>query len=278
MAEDPVAVGVKHAEARAAWDRKPGLRTVYGHLFGKILANLVPGSVLEVGGGGGRFKEFCPHAVTTDLVRSPYADLVADAQRLPFADSSFDNIVLFDVLHHIAVPGLFLSEAGRILKPGGRVLMMEPAITTGSYLFYRFFHPEPLDLLADPLSRAPLSSDRPYDSNQAIPTLLALKHRERLITAFPMLRLDMVEWLSALAYPLSGGLRPWSLLGARAAKQVLAFEDRLAQRIVRHLAFRVMLVLSRRPTSLAGSSEGAPPLIGWFPERIERAESEVDKA
>ncbi len=244
----------EHAQARLAWDRKPVLRAVYGHLFGKILANLVPGSVLELGGGAGRFKEFCRCAIVSDLVVSPYVDLVADAQRLPFGDSCFDNIVLFDVLHHISVPRLFLREAERILKPGGRVVMMEPAITAGSYLFYRYFHPEPLDLSIDPLRVAPLSSSEPYDSNQAIPTLLALRYREQLKAAVPALELETVQWLSVLAYPLSGGLRPWSLVGAGAAKHLLALEDRLPQRLARHLAFRVMLVLSRAPAEPAGSS------------------------
>ena len=69
----------EHEAARGARDSKPVLRTVYGHLFRRILAEMVPGSVLEIGGGAGRFKDYCPQAVITDLVGSPYVDHVADA-------------------------------------------------------------------------------------------------------------------------------------------------------------------------------------------------------
>lgn len=95
--------------------------------------------------------------------------------------------------------------------------MMEPAITVGSYLFYRFFHQEPFDLSVDPLSSVPLCSGEPYDANQAVPVLLASQARARLPGLCPSLALLKAEWLSYLAYPLSGGLRPWSLLSARAA-------------------------------------------------------------
>ncbi len=54
----------------------------------------------------------------------------------PLADGSVSNIVLFDVLHHIEFPVLFLDEASRALRPGGRVIFSEPAITPVSNIFY----------------------------------------------------------------------------------------------------------------------------------------------
>lgn len=76
---------------------------------------------------------------------------VADAQRLPFADSCAVNIEMVDVLHHIEFPAAFFREAERVLQNGGRQLMIEPAITLGSTLFYRLFHPEPVRTSADAL-------------------------------------------------------------------------------------------------------------------------------
>lgn len=236
----------EHARARAAWDRKPALRAVYSDLYERILRQLAPGSVLEVGGGGGRLKEFCPHAITCDIMLSPYVDLVADAQALPIRSSAIDNIVMVDVLHHIPVPRRFLSEVQRVLRPGGRLVMMEPAITTASYLFYRLLHPEPFDLSVDPLDETPLSSDLPYDANQAIPTLLVTRFRQKLATSFAGLELVAVEWLSLIAYPLSGGLRRWSLLSARMTRTALTLEDRVPQAVARHLAFRASIVIERR--------------------------------
>jgi SAM-dependent methyltransferase len=235
----------EHRAARLAWDRKPALRVVYGDLLRRIGAALGPGRVLEVGGGASRLKTICPQAIISDLMSAPGLDLVADAQQLPFPDSSLGNIVLFDVLHHVPRPAAFLAEASRVLKPGGRLVMMEPAITPGSHLFYRFLHPERLDMRVDPLAAQSLSSAEPYDANQAIPTLLCTRHRAACEAAVKGLSFTAVEWLSVIAYPLSGGLRPWSLLGGGAARALLALEDRLPRAIRRALAFRVLIVMTR---------------------------------
>jgi ubiquinone/menaquinone biosynthesis C-methylase UbiE len=52
------------------------------------------------------------------------ATVEADAQRLPFADASFDAAMLVSMLHHVEDPPAALSEACRILRPGGRLAVM----------------------------------------------------------------------------------------------------------------------------------------------------------
>lgn len=44
---------------------------------------------------------------------------VAHAERLPFADASFDVVTAFDVLEHVPHPELLIAEAARVLRPGG---------------------------------------------------------------------------------------------------------------------------------------------------------------
>jgi len=54
---------------------------------------------------------------------------VAMAGRLPFPDSSFDVVLYRLVLHHIAYQGPLapvLSEAARLLRPGGALVAVEP--------------------------------------------------------------------------------------------------------------------------------------------------------
>jgi len=46
----------------------------------------------------------------------------------PFADASFDAIVCTEVLEHIPDPAAFLNEAGRILKPGGKMVLTAPLL------------------------------------------------------------------------------------------------------------------------------------------------------
>lgn len=45
----------------------------------------------------------------------------ADAADLPFADGSFDTIILNDAVEHVAQPEAMLAEALRVLRPGGRL-------------------------------------------------------------------------------------------------------------------------------------------------------------
>jgi SAM-dependent methyltransferase len=233
-------------ENRRQWERKPALREVYIDLYRKMVEHCVPGRTLEIGGGSGNFKQFREDVISTDIAHAPWLDLVCDAQRLPFCPDSFANIVMFDVLHHIEHPGTFFREAERILRPGGRIVMVEPAITPVSWFFYHFLHEEPVVLSADPLQEGkPTPGRDPYASNQAIPTLIAGRHRNQFHALFPHLRIRKVLRMSLFAYPLTGGFKAWSLIGEGAVKPALRIEDRLAGPLGRLLGFRMLLVVER---------------------------------
>jgi SAM-dependent methyltransferase len=45
---------------------------------------------------------------------------------LPFAEASFDTVLLADVLEHIALPERLLRELFRVLSPGGKLLITVP--------------------------------------------------------------------------------------------------------------------------------------------------------
>ena len=49
---------------------------------------------------------------------------VADAERLPFPDASFDRVYSWGVLHHTPDTGRAVREAIRVLRPGGRICVM----------------------------------------------------------------------------------------------------------------------------------------------------------
>jgi SAM-dependent methyltransferase len=231
---------------RRAWDEKPVLRRVYNDFYDRIKSACVAGPSVEIGGGIGQFKSRFPDVVATDIQTAPWLDVVADAQELPFGDNAFANIVMVDVLHHIEFPLLFLREAARVLRPGGRCIMVEPAITPGSTVFYRLLHPEPVRMSDDPLREGAPAADRdPYDSNQAIPTLLVGRERKRLKKLVPTLSLVRSDWFALAAYPLSGGFKPWSLLPDKLGQYLLAFERKVEPLIGRALAFRVLIVFEK---------------------------------
>jgi SAM-dependent methyltransferase len=233
-------------EYLSVWDRKPILRAVYDDFYDRIATFCASGLTIEIGGGIGNLKRRLPNVVATDIQYAPWLDCVADAQHLPFADGVAANIVMVDVLHHVEFPIRFFREAERLLRPGGRIITVEPAITWGSTLFYRLLHQEPVRISADPLVEGTPNPNRdPYDSNQAIPTLIATRDRERFLRLFPTFRINRVDWFSFLAYPLSGGFKPWTLVPAGLARGLLGIERALEPALGRWMAFRMMLVVEK---------------------------------
>lgn len=67
--------------------------------------------------------------------------LCADGYHLPFADASFDVVLLIAVLEHTREPWRILAEARRVLKPGGRAIMVVPndiTMSVGRLLLRKF--------------------------------------------------------------------------------------------------------------------------------------------
>ena len=106
------------------------------------------GRLLDVGGGTGRVSQSL-----TDLVDELYVldesrqmlrqargkgldAVLAHAEALPFADGSFDGILIVDAVHHVADVPQVLAEFCRILRVpdpgtgqgGGRLVIEEPDI------------------------------------------------------------------------------------------------------------------------------------------------------
>jgi len=174
------------------------------------------------------------------------ADAVADAQALPFADSSFANIVMVDVLHHIPCISAFFTGVARVLAPAGRLIVLEPAITPLSYWVYRYFHHEPVDMSVEPLPDCSrVAGANPFDGNQAIPTLLFGRRCAELHRRFPQLHMVRRELLSLIAYPASGGFRPWTLVPTAVVQKLLRLEDIVAPVLGGLMAFRQLVVIER---------------------------------
>ncbi len=192
-----------------SWEQNDLLRSLYQGWYLEIAARLsaVPGPTVELGSGIGKLREAAPHAVLTDVARTPWIDAVVDAQQLPYEDGSVANLVLVDVLHHVPQPTRFFDEAKRVLKNGGRIVLLEPYCSPVSYRLYRAFHHETTDLGVDPFADDALSTDEALDSNQAIPTLLLFRHADEFRRRWPELTLEERRRLALLAYPLSGGWR-----------------------------------------------------------------------
>lgn len=106
-----------------------------------IAALLRLGDVLDVGcGDGAAASAIAPYcrslacidvdprmvAETRERIASfPQASArVADVHLLPFADAAFDAVLLFHTLTYAARPARAVAECARVLRPGGRIVVL----------------------------------------------------------------------------------------------------------------------------------------------------------
>jgi SAM-dependent methyltransferase len=240
---------------RRLWTEKPVLAEVYSVWFNMLL-EVAPetGRVVEVGSGPGllsaeaRRRRPGVRWIATDLLEVPWNDVVADGHVLPFRDGSADAIVGLDVVHHLASPAAFFRETARVLRPGGRLAVVEPWISPFSFAIYRLFHQERCSLrLRDPwqpFADAGAAAKDAFEGDAAVlPALVRSTSPERwreLGLAPPEIRL-----LNAFAYILSLGFRDASLLPRRLAGTFIGLDERTSA-LGSLLALRALAVW-RRP-------------------------------
>lgn len=100
------------------------------------------GRTIDLGAGTGVNLELFPEGVSELVMVEPDPHMLkqlrakaagrggvevvqASAQELPFADDSFDTAVFTLVLCTVPNPAVALSEAARVLRPGGELLFIE---------------------------------------------------------------------------------------------------------------------------------------------------------
>ena len=61
-----------------------------------------------------------------DGLQGRFDDLVGLGERLPFADETFDAVLLLDVVEHVKEVRLLLRQAARVLRGGGLLVITTP--------------------------------------------------------------------------------------------------------------------------------------------------------
>ena len=78
------------------------------------------------------------HVVGADIGENKYARVqIPDNGNLPVSSTSFEYVVSFQVLEHVPIPHNYLTEAHRVLKPGGKLFLTTHGVWP--------YHPTPGD-------------------------------------------------------------------------------------------------------------------------------------
>ncbi len=125
-------MGASHSE----WAGRDERVFAYLPLERQILEELPAGAtILDLGCGDGSHMHLLAaggRVFGSDVFLAPLLEarnsgpvVVADGQRLPFPDRAFDLVHVSHVLHHAHDFRAVLLEAGRVLKPAGRLVLVE---------------------------------------------------------------------------------------------------------------------------------------------------------
>ncbi len=170
-ATEQIALGNPSFVWRTGQDRRLNLIRRY--------VDLEDARVLDIGCGIGTYvrklDELAGRAYGVDIdparvAKGETGDLsVAVSERLPFANASFDVVLLNEVIEHVQDDAETLREACRVVRPGGHVVIyapnrLYPFETHGVYLGKRYvFGNIPLvNYLPDPLRKRLVPHARAY--------------------------------------------------------------------------------------------------------------------
>jgi len=153
---------------------RPGFLGMFDRFQAAINVSVPPGSVvLDAGCGRGRtflYRRRLPSVRVVGLDLSPHArdnpnvdsQVTGTLEALPFPDASFDAVLCTHVAEHLPRPEAAFDEMARVLRPGGRLLLLTPSRR----------HYVPLLARLLPLSlHAALNRRRGLNESNAFPTL-----------------------------------------------------------------------------------------------------------
>jgi ubiquinone/menaquinone biosynthesis C-methylase UbiE len=175
---------------------RPEFRGMYDRFSDVIHEHVRKGDVmLDAGCGSGRVFQYAfdeanrPRLIAgVDLTEEPKgnrnvdAAARADLARLPFRDATFDIAISSHVAEHLTQPEAVFGELSRVLKPGGRLLILTPNrwhyVTVSAALMPHSFHLR-------------FNQSRGVDAHDIFPTVYRANTAKRLRALYESAGLDV---------------------------------------------------------------------------------------
>jgi SAM-dependent methyltransferase len=183
--------------------------------------------------------------VRTDLFPNPWIERQENAYALSMAEGSVANLILFDVFHHLEYPINAMQEFYRVLKPGGRLLVFDHAMSLTGWLFSSFVHHEKAGFLKPcHLQIADLGTiqNAGYYADHANAYRIFEKNFQHLLSG-EWQRISIIK-RPALKWILSGGYRGPSLVSKNSRDAILTLEYFLTY-FPRIFALRSLFILQK---------------------------------
>ena len=126
---------------RVDWNAYLSTRKAGSYTDRNLIAPYLASPLLDVGCSYGVFAEYCVRELGLDVKGvDPSSTAIGEAARLlpegdfrtgvaeslPYPDGTFQTVVSIEVVKHLLRPELFFSEAFRVLRPGGRLIVQTP--------------------------------------------------------------------------------------------------------------------------------------------------------
>jgi SAM-dependent methyltransferase len=226
-------------------------RVYLSWLYQKIAVRLNPNAgTLEIGAGAGISEYFLNNVniLKTDILSWEGNSVLGniDAEKLPFLDDEFSNVFAVDVLHHTNSPINVVNESLRVLKNGGKLVIVEPYVSLFSYSIYKLFHNEDTHWHVD-LESLNKKKSEVFQGDQGISRQL-FKDKKKIRNLKKLSKTSVKierELLSVLSFFATGGLSKPLPTPRFVMKILLQIESKLPQFILKLCASRIIVVITK---------------------------------
>lgn len=227
-----------------------GLRSYFSFLYEIVNQELETfDSILEVGAGAAISNIFVSrNIVRTDILPFNEFNVLGNCamERLPFKDSSFDAVLAFDSIHHSEQPSKAIIELLRVIRKGGKIILVEPFVSPLSYLPYKIFHHEDTswDFKEQGSIELSLRNLNPETGDQGVSRFIINQLSNWRTTNFSKLTVS-TTYLSPLSFFATGGVSRPLNTPKIIVNSLIQVEKLIPNFIMRFLASRVILTITK---------------------------------